>query len=448
MYGLLLEELRQREAAGQPVRVGLVGTGQMGTDIVAQVTRMQGVRVVVTCDRLLNRAVDAYRIAGVQGDPIVAETVNQVADAIRMGVPVACGDFRLVCEAPGVDVVIDATGNPQVGALTALLSARAGKHVVMMTVETDVVVGPLLHWFARRRGVVYTLAAGDEPAAIMELYGFARLLGFEVVAAGKGKNNPLDPYAVPRDWTAEAQRRGLTPEMLVEFVDGSKTNIEMAAVSNATGLIPDRRGMNGPRTALADLTKVFSLREEGGVLSSKGVVDYAIGDIAPGVFLVVETQHPRLQQCMVLRDMGCGPRYLLYRPFHLCSIETPVSAAIAAVYGKPLMAPGSRLVSDVVAVAKKDLIPGERLERIGGETHLGVIERHELARAEQMLPAPLAEGATVTRPVARGEVIRYSDVSLPDTPLVTLRGLQDRWEAGEIAEEALAADLERLVASA
>ena len=181
------------------------------------------------------------------------------------------------------------------------------------------------------------------------------------------------------------------------------------------------------------------------MLSSKGVVDYVICDIAPGVFLVVETQHPRLQQCMVLRDMGCGPRYLLYRPYHLCSIETPISAAVVAVYGKPPMAPGSRLVSDVVA---GDLASGERLERIGGQTHLGMIERHETARAEQMLPASLAEGATVTRPVSRGEVIRYSDVSLPDTLLVRLRRLQGRWEAGEIPEEALAAELERLVASA
>ena len=291
----LHEELERREASGRPVHVGLVGAGQMGTDVVATTSVMQGVRVVVTADIDLERARDAYRIGLVDGEVVVATSAPEADAAVAAGKRVAVSDFRIVTDMRSVDVMLESTGVPDVGAVAALRAARNGQDLAMMNVETDITVGPLLDWYARRKGVLYALAAGDEPAACKELYDLAVSMGFTVVAAGKGKNNPLDRHATPTDPAVqqEAARRGLSPNMLIEFVDGSKTMIEMAAVSNATGLVPDVRGMHGPATDRDHLAEMFRLASDGGLLSRTGVVDYGIGHVAPGVFLIVRTDHPR-----------------------------------------------------------------------------------------------------------------------------------------------------------
>ena len=290
----LHEELAERERGGKPVRVGVIGAGQMGTDVVAEIKMMKGIDVVVTADIDLDRATRAYEIAQMSGKVVVAETAEEADEAVAKGYRVAARDYRVVTDMKNIDVMLEATGFPEIGTRAALRAARTGQDLAMMNVETDITVGPLLHWYARRKGVLYALAAGDEPAACKELYDFAVSLGFTIVAAGKGKNNPLDCHSTPDDPAvmAEAARRGLSPNMLIEFVDGSKTMIEMAAVSNATGLVPDVRGMHGPNTDRDHLHEVFALKEDGGLLSQMGVVDYGIGRVAPGVFLIVRTDHP------------------------------------------------------------------------------------------------------------------------------------------------------------
>lgn len=181
--------------------------------------------------------------------------------------------------------------------------------------------------------MVYTLASGDEPAAIMELYPFATALGFVVVAAGKGKYNPLDKYATPTVLEEKAKQRNMNARMLCEFVDGSKTAVEMVAVSNATGLIPDVRGMHGAQSTVIELTRVFYPKKDGGIFNHIGVVDYAIG-FHPGVFIVFTTENSCIREGLVQRDMGEGPYYLLDNPYHLCSIEVPLSVAKAVFYGE------------------------------------------------------------------------------------------------------------------
>ena len=303
-----------------------------------------------------------------------------------------------------------------------------------MNVETDITVGPLLNWYAQQKGVIYALAAGDEPAACKELYDLATSMGFTIVAAGKGKNNPLDRHATPTDPAVmkEAARRGLSPNMLIEFVDGSKTMIEMAAVSNATGLVPDVRGMHGPLTDRDHLNQTFALKEEGGVLNKMGVVDYGIGRVAPGVFLIVRTDHPRLREAMVLRDMGNGPYYTLFRPFHLCSIEVPLTCAMLTIRHKSNMKPLNRLVSEVFAVAKHDLNPGDVLDSIGGTAYYSLIDTYENAKEECLLPIGLAKGAKVIRPVKIDTPITCDDVEIKPTTVLALRHLQDAWFAGQI----------------
>jgi predicted homoserine dehydrogenase-like protein len=432
-------ELEEREVSGKPVRIGLIGAGQMGTDVVATTKMMKGIRVVVSADIDIERAIASYKIAQIEGDVVIAENAEQADAAVEAGKLVAVRDYRIVTDMKNIDVMLEATGAPEIGTRAALRSARSGQDISMMNVETDITVGPLLNWYAQQKGVLYALAAGDEPAACKELYDLAVSMGFTIVAAGKGKNNPLDRHATPADPAVqkEAARRGLTPNMLIEFVDGSKTMIEMAAVSNATGLVPDVRGMHGPETDRDHLNKTFALKEDGGVLNKVGVVDYGIGHVAPGVFLIIRTDHPRLREALILRDMGNGPYYTLFRPFHLCSIEVPLTCAMLAIRKKSNMVPLPRLTSEVFAVAKRDLIPGDTLDAIGGTTYYSLIDTYENVKAECLLPIGLVKGAKIIRKVNMDTPITCADVEIKPSTVYSLRQLQEHWFEGNISESEL-----------
>ena len=235
-------------------------------------------------------------------------------------------DYKALCSAAHIDVVIDATGNPNIGTLIALEAMKHGKHVVMLNVEADVTIGRFLRDEARKAGVIYTGAAGDEPAATLEIVGFAQSLGFDIVAAGKGKNNPLKFDAMPDQYEEEAARRNMNARMLVEFVDGSKTMIEMTAVANATGLVPDVPGMHGPAATREELAQVLCTKADGGILTKAGVVDYSIGKgVAPGVFCVVKPRHERVTERMTDLKVGPGPCYTIFRPL---SSDEPRSAVV------------------------------------------------------------------------------------------------------------------------
>lgn len=440
-------ELRERHERNNPVRIGLIGAGQMGVDVVAQITMMRGMDIPVIADVNLSRAREAFGIAGLKGEVVETDSAAEADAAVAAGKRVCTSDFRVVTAMKQVEVMLEATGVPEVGAQAAMLGARNGQQLAMMNVETDITVGPLLSWYAAQKGVLYALAAGDEPAACKELYDFADALGFTIVAAGKGKNNPLDRHAKPTDeaWAKEATRRRLNPNMLIEFVDGSKTMIEMAAVSNATGLVPDVRGMHGPRTSRDKLNETFALKEHGGVLNRAGVVEYGIGGVHPGVFLVVTTDHPRLRQALVYRDMGKGPYYTLFRPYHLCSIEVPLTCAMLAIRRRSNMKPMNRLISEVFTVAKQDLRAGDVLDGIGGCSFYALIDKYETATSEGLLPIGLAKGAKLTKPVAQDKPIRYEDVDPSESSTVLLlRRLQDRWTAGQIDEPELLKSLDAI----
>jgi predicted homoserine dehydrogenase-like protein len=423
----LNERLLELESKGTPVVIGLIGAGQMGQEILCQTQLMKGVRVPVVVDVTFERAELACRMANVDPRGVVCTNdPDSAARAIASGRVVATTDWRLVMGVPAVQVVVDATGSPELGVAIALESIQARKHIVMMNVECDVTVGALLRQKADDAGVIYTLAAGDEPAAILELYRFATALGFEVVCAGKGKNNPLDPYATPDALAAKAQARDMSARMLCEFVDGSKTAVEMCSVANATGLVPDRRGMHGAQATRDTLHQVFCPKSQGGVLDKKGVVDFAIG-VHPGVFVVFTTDQPRLKHGLIQRDMGQGPNYLLFRPYHLCSIEVPLTAAQAVIYHESSGHPLRRPSAECVAIAKKDLKAGETLDAIGEYCYRASIDLASVARQENLLPLGLAKGCVLKRDVPRDQAISYDDLDqVPDTLLARARAEQDR----------------------
>lgn len=429
----LAEALEHRERQGRPVRVGVVGAGQMGTDLLVQIALMPGIEVVAHCDSKPERISTGCDMAGPRcRRPTIVGTASEVSTAIARGQLAAVSAPELICEAPEVDVVIDATGSPDAGAVVALKTIAAAKHIVMMNVEADVTVGAYLAQAARRAGVVYTIGAGDEPSSTMELIRFVRALGYPVIAAGKGKNNAFNVDATPDDYRAEALTRNMNPRMLVEFVDGTKTMVEMVAIANATGLVPDVPGMHGPAAPKAELQNYFCPKEEGGLLSRKGCVDFSIArDVAPGVFCIAEMRHPRLRERMNDLHLGEGPYYSFYRPYHLTSLEVPLSAAAAAIHGESHMHALPVPVAEVGCIAKRDLAPGEVLGRIGEWEYRGFSLTARDARAKGALPIGLAQKATVTRPIAKGALVTWGSIEIPaSSAIARVRRLQDAMVAG------------------
>jgi predicted homoserine dehydrogenase-like protein len=437
--GALLEALEARQREGRPVRIGLIGAGQMGTDILVQVARMPGIEVAAAADARPEIVEAACKVVGdLPRTPEIIAGAADVARAIGRGRLAVARSFRDVCTAEGIDVVIDATGNPNVGADVALTTIGARKHMVMMNVEADVTIGAYLAARADEAGVVYTLGAGDEPSSTMELVNFVRTLGYPVVAAGKGKNNPFRIDATPDHYVDEAKRRNMNPRMLVEFVDGSKTMVEMVALANATGLTPAIPGMHGPSAPLETLASVFRPKDEGGILGRKGVVDFSTAKgVAPGVFVVAEMNHPRLIERM--NDLGighgAGPYFTYFRPYHLTSLEVPLSAAAAALFGQSHMRPLPTPVAEVGARAKRDLAAGETLDAIGEYSYRGFALARTDALAQAALPLGLAQGARVTRPIGRGELLTYRNCT-PDEQLAIVRVRRTQDEALGLAAAA------------
>ena len=417
----LAEELAERARSQGPITIGLAGAGQMGTDIVVQVGLMPGLRIGAISEIRMGNAIEAAVMSGRErGDVVEAPSAVAIDRAIEMDKVAVTDDYKALCAAGHIDVVIDATGNPNVGTLVALEAMRNGKHVVMLNVEADITIGRFLKEEAHKAGVVFTGAAGDEPACTLELISFAQSCGFDIVAAGKGKNNPLKFDAMPEDYEAEARARNMSPRMLVEFVDGSKTMIEMVAIANATGLVPDVPGMHGPAASREQLAQVLCTVEDGGILSKAGVVDYSIGKgVAPGVFCIVKPRHGRVTERMIDLKVGPGPCFALVRPYHLTSLEVPLSAARAVAHKRADMVPLDHPVAECVTVAKRDLVPGQTLEAIGLHDYRGFAMTWEDARTEGAIPLGLAEKAKVVKPIRAGEKLTYENCVPDDSLIVT-----------------------------
>lgn len=414
----LARELRQHAETKGPVTIGLAGAGQMGTDLVVQLARMPGLRLGAVSEINIERAKAALMLAGHEVEKFAeARTTNDIDRLIEANRIAITQDLAALVGAGRIDVVIDATGSPETGANFALAAIKAGKPIVMLNVEADITIGRYLHEEARRAGIVYTGAAGDEPAAALELIGFAQSLGLTIVCAGKGKNNPLNFNAVPADYEKEARERNMNARMLVEFVDGSKTMVEMVAIANATGLVPDVPGMHGPAATRDELANVLIPKAQGGVLSRAGCVDYSIGKgVAPGVFCIVETDHPRVLERMIDLKVGKGPYFALFRPYHLTSLEVPLSAAHAVLHKQADMVPLEHPVAEAVAVAKRDLGAGETLGKIGETQYRAWAMTWGEARRANALPVGLAEKAKVVKPVKAGNPLTY-DNCVPDDGL-------------------------------
>jgi len=425
----LARDMQARADSGRPIRIGLIGSGEMGTDIVTRVAHMPGIIVGAISELRVPNALKAVDIAfQEEGHGREVSTASDLTAAMEAHKVAVTDNANLILENDLIDVVIDATGVPAVGAEIGLRAMEHGKHLVMMNVEADVTIGAYLKAEAERLGVTYSLGAGDEPSSCMELIEFVTAMGHPIVAAGKGKNNPLNIDAIPDEYLEEATRRNMNVRMLVEFVDGSKTMVEMAAIANATGLVPDKAGMHGPAATLDQLNKTLIPEKDGGVLSKVGVVDYSIGKgVAPGVFVVADMSHPRISERMEDLKMGKGPYFTFHRPYHLTSLEVPLTCARVVLYGKPDMVPLSTPVAEVAAVAKKDMQSGEKLDAIGEYCYRAWIMTTGEALSAHAIPCGLLQGGSVTKPIKKGELITYDNAAVaPGSKIAELRARQDK----------------------
>ena len=449
----LNKRLKDIAREGRSIKVGLAGLGQMGKGLLSQIRELKGMEVVALADldiektkRTLsdlgiskddysfidsknNSGKESIDISGIKltKDIFSSKARDLIKETISGGKLIYSDSLSVLFDIAEIDIIVDATGNPETGAYIALNTIVASKkHLVTLNVEMDVTIGPILRDLAAKHGVIYTLSAGDEPPAAKELFDFIDSLGMEVVAAGKGKNNPLDREADPTSLADYAREKGSNPYMMASFVDGTKSMVEMACLSNATGLKPDCRGMHAVRANTGELLDILKLKKQGGILDNNGVVEFVIGDLAPGVFLVYTTKNKILAEELKYLLMGSGPNYLLYRPYHLTSMETPISIARVYFYDEPTMIPAGGLVSEVVTIAKKDLKDGDRIDRIGGYTVYGLIDEYDIAKEQGLLPIGLSEGAVLKRDIEKSMPVNYDDVDLVNDSLVyALRKVQD-----------------------
>src|SRR3954467_15315067 len=385
--------------------------------------------VVAVADLDVQRATGALQAAGVDNVP-PGDDYDKLSSVVADGGTVAVNDSTLLTTLP-VDMVIDATGVPEIGAQIALRSLLAGKHVGLLNVETDITVGWLLSKIAAQSGAVYTLCRGDEPAETLKLVECARDLAFDVGCAAKGKNNPLRPHDTPTSLTAEAISKKMNPKMLCSFVDGSKAMIEMAALANAADLGVSKRGMSAYKTTAPELHNVFKPTADGGILDRSGVVDFATGPVAPGVFVVARSDEPTVIEQMDYLKMGSGPYFSFYRPYHLASIDAPLSIPAAVLDRRSDISPRAWR-AEVAAGTKRPLKAGEVIDGIGGEHVYGLIDDAETAKAERLVPLGLLAGARLVRDVDVDHVLTYDDVEIDtSTTIAQLRALQDQLLDGQ-----------------
>jgi predicted homoserine dehydrogenase-like protein len=419
--------LLERKAAGRPVTIGIIGAGKFGTMFLSQARLTDGMHVVAVADINTARAHSQLKTACWPAEQYAATSLDE---ALKNRSTLITDDGDSVIDHPGVEVIIEATGDPGAGIRFALRAIANGKHIVMVNVEADAVAGPLLNKRAKAAGVVYSLAWGDQPALIAEHVDWARATGFKVVCAGKGtrympayhQSTPetvwdiLDKYMKIRD------RQSINPKMFNSFVDGTKSGIEMTAVCNATGLESQTDGLSFPPATRFEHADICKPKADGGVLERKGVTEvtssvYRDGtdverSLVMGTYVVIESDSAYTEECFREYSMlpdASGKYAALYRPTHMIGLELGLSVASAALRKEPTGAPVC-FNSDVVATAKRTLKAGEMLDGEGGFCVWGKQTPARMSLKEGYLPLGLAHKVKLNRDIEAGARLRWSDV--------------------------------------
>jgi predicted homoserine dehydrogenase-like protein len=404
--------LQARAEAGKPVKVAMIGAGFMGRGIANQIANsVPGMELVAIFNRQIDAAKRAYSEAGIENVQVVS-TVTELEDAIARGEYAVTEDAMLLCQAEGIDALIEVTGAVEFGAQVVMEAIAHRKHVIMMNAELDGTIGPILKVYADKAGVILSACDGDQPGVEMNLYRFVKSIGLTPLLCGNIKGLQ-DPYRNPTTQEAFAKRWGQKAHMVTSFADGTKISFEQAIVANATGMTIAKRGMLGYDFAghvdeMTNMYDVEQLKELG------GVVDYVVGaKPGPGVFVFATHDDPKQRHYLNLYKLGEGPLYSFYTPYHLCHFEVPLSVARAVLFQDAVMSPIAGPLVDVVTTAKIDLKAGETLDGIGYYMTYGQCESSNIVQEQNLLPIGLAEGCRLKRDISKDQVLTYDDVELP-----------------------------------
>jgi predicted homoserine dehydrogenase-like protein len=424
----LHSKLIEREMAGRPVTVGVIGAGKFGTMFLSQARLTRGMHITGVADLDVARAQSQLKTAGWPAQQYAAASLD---DAHKTRATCITGDAEALLTDPRIEVIVEATGVPGAGIQHCLRAIENGKHIVMVNVEADAVAGPLLARRAKAAGVVYSLAWGDQPALICEHVDWARAAGFKVICAGKGtryephyhKSNPDNVWDILDKYLNITDRTSINPKMFNSFVDGTKSGIEMTAVCNATGLVPQSGGLSFPPATRFELAEICKPESAGGVLEKEGITEvtssvYRDGKDVPhhlalGTYVVFEGETDYARRCFkeyaMLPDTS-GKYAALYRPIHMIGLELGISVASCALRGEPTGAPtGFR--SDVVATAKRALKAGEMLDGEGGFCVWGKQTPADVSLRNELLPLGLAHNVKLKRDIPEGGALKWADVA-------------------------------------
>jgi predicted homoserine dehydrogenase-like protein len=425
-------ELEKRARAGKPVRVGMVGAGFMARGIALQMLKyVQGMELVAISNRHVEEARRAYAEAG-QPNVVVVKSVGELQDAIARGKSAITDDPMLLCEAEGIDAIVEVTGAVEFSAHVVMRAISCRKHVAMMNAELDSTLGPILKVYADRAGVVITNTEGDQPGVILNLYRWVKGLGVKPVLCGNIKGLH-DPYRNPTTQEGFAKKWGMKAPMVTSFADGTKISFENAIVANATGMRVAKRGMYGPTvepgTPIQESVNWYPLEA---MLNGPGIVDYCVGAMPnPGIFVLGTTDDPTEKHYLSLYKLGPGPLYCFYWPYHLCHFEVPTTVARAVLFNDAVIAPLGAPCVEVVATAKTDLQAGQTIDGIGHYMTHGLAENADVVQRDGLLPMGLAEGCRLKRGIPKDQVLTYADVEVPAGRLCDkLRAEQDAYFFG------------------
>ena len=448
----LYTQLLMREAANDPLRVGIVGAGKFGSMYLAQVIRTPGVHLVGIVDLSIENAKRSLERVGWPEEQYAAPSLDAAmqSGATYMGE----GLDELVCH-PAIDIIIECTGHPIAAVDHCLKAFENGKNVINVTVESEAFCGPLLAHKAEEAGVIYSMAYGDQPALVCELVDWARTCSFPIAAAGRGhiwlpEYRASTPETVWDHWglTAEqAERGGLNPKMFNSFLDGSKPAIESTAIANATGLTAPSNGLAFPPGSIDDIPTLMRPTSEGGVLESKGLVEVISAltiegekipyDIRKGVWICVEADTDYIKNCFEEYKVVTDPtgRYMsLYKRWHMIGLELGMSVATVGIRRE---ATGAAMCfnADVIATAKRDLKAGEILDGEGGYTVFGKLIPSSKSLASGHLPLGLAHDLKLIRNVQQDGLLTWEDVGI-DTTLNAYRLRREMEALFEVPSEA------------
>ncbi|BAY37302.1 putative NAD(P)-dependent oxidoreductase [Nostoc sp. NIES-2111] len=423
--------LKARAAAGNPVKVGMIGAGFMGRGIANQIINsVPGMELVAISNRSIDGAKRAYTEAGIE-DICVVDSVGELESAIAQGKYAITEDAKLICQADGIDAIVEVTGAVEFGAHVVMEAIAHRKHIIMMNAELDGTIGPILKVYADKAGVILSACDGDQPGVQMNLYRFVKSIGLTPLLCGNIKGLQ-DPYRNPTTQEGFAKRWGQKAHMVTSFADGSKISFEQAIVANATGMKVAKRGMlgydfTGHVDEMTNMYDVEQLKELG------GIVDYVVGaKPGPGIYVFATHDDPKQCHYLNLYKLGEGPLYSFYTPYHLCHFEVPLSVARAVLFQDAVMAPLAGPLVDVVTTAKIDLKAGETLDGIGYYMTYGQCENSDIVQQQKLLPMGLAEGCRLKRDIPKDQVLTYDDVELPEGRLCDqLRAEQDKYFAPE-----------------